>query len=234
MRDAPGRTLLTDERDLVRTRDGVRRLCDLARHKAIAGIAIQMHIDEAGRGLDHIRDERQVDEWLQTRSTDYVHAAARTAARERDRNPSFPRMCLTCTSAVPSLMKSACEVSRLLSPTASRRVPADVAGGLQPGGSRRRDGCPRGDACTWAGSDARTGARGARRARRAVAIAGAAAGIAGPSQSPALLLVALLLSAVLGGLHGLTPGHGKAILASYLVGSRGTARHALLLGGSIT
>jgi len=47
-------------------------------------------------------------------------------------------------------------------------------------------------------------------------------------------LPALFLSAVLGGLHGLTPGHGKVILASYLVGSRGTARHALLLGGSIT
>ncbi len=66
--------LLTDERDLVRMRDGVRRLCDLARHKAIAAIAIQVHIDEAGHSLDDIRDERQVDEWLQTRCTDYVHA----------------------------------------------------------------------------------------------------------------------------------------------------------------
>jgi nickel/cobalt exporter len=46
--------------------------------------------------------------------------------------------------------------------------------------------------------------------------------LAEPSQSPSVLLVALMLSAVLSGLHGLTPGHGKAILASYLVGSRGT------------
>jgi ABC-type nickel/cobalt efflux system permease component RcnA len=58
--------------------------------------------------------------------------------------------------------------------------------------------------------------------------------LADPGQSPGLLLVAGLLAAVLGGLHGLTPGHGKALLASYLVGSRGTVRHAVFLGGSIT
>jgi choline dehydrogenase len=66
--------LLTDERDLVRMRDGVRRLCDLVHHHAIATIAIQVHIDEAGHSLTDIQDERQVDEWLQTRCTDYVHA----------------------------------------------------------------------------------------------------------------------------------------------------------------
>jgi ABC-type nickel/cobalt efflux system permease component RcnA len=30
------------------------------------------------------------------------------------------------------------------------------------------------------------------------------------------------------------PGHGKTLLASYLVGSRGTDRHAILLGGMVT
>jgi nickel/cobalt transporter (NicO) family protein len=55
-----------------------------------------------------------------------------------------------------------------------------------------------------------------------------------PAASPWLLLAALALSAVLGGLHALTPGHGKTLLASYLVGSRGTARHALFLGGIVT
>ena len=44
------------------------------------------------------------------------------------------------------------------------------------------------------------------------------------------LLLALLISVVWGGLHALTPGHGKTIVAAYLVGSRGTARHALFLG----
>jgi choline dehydrogenase len=66
--------LLTDERDLVRMRDGVRRLFDLARHEAIATITARVQIDEAGRGLDDIRDERQIDEWLQARCGDYVHA----------------------------------------------------------------------------------------------------------------------------------------------------------------
>jgi nickel/cobalt transporter (NicO) family protein len=58
--------------------------------------------------------------------------------------------------------------------------------------------------------------------------------LAQPAQSPWALIVALALSAALGGLHGLTPGHGKALLATYLVGSRGTVRHAVFLGGSLT
>jgi ABC-type nickel/cobalt efflux system permease component RcnA len=32
----------------------------------------------------------------------------------------------------------------------------------------------------------------------------------------------------------LSPGHGKTIVAAYLVGSRGTARHAAFLGGMVT
>ena len=37
-----------------------------------------------------------------------------------------------------------------------------------------------------------------------------------------------------GAAHALTPGHGKAIVAAYLVGTRGRARHAFLLGGITT
>jgi nickel/cobalt exporter len=55
-----------------------------------------------------------------------------------------------------------------------------------------------------------------------------------PAASPWLLMTALALSAVLGGFHALTPGHGKALLASYLVGSQGTVRHAVVLGGTVT
>jgi ABC-type nickel/cobalt efflux system permease component RcnA len=58
--------------------------------------------------------------------------------------------------------------------------------------------------------------------------------LARPAQSPGLLALALLLSALLGGLHGLTPGHGKALLAAYLAGNRGSVRHAVFLGGSLT
>ena len=49
--------------------------------------------------------------------------------------------------------------------------------------------------------------------------------------------IALLAAAIavgLGALHALEPGHGKTIVAAYLVGSKGTARHALLLGMIVT
>jgi nickel/cobalt exporter len=48
------------------------------------------------------------------------------------------------------------------------------------------------------------------------------------------LLAAALIAATLGGFHALEPGHGKTLVAAYLVGSRGTARHAVLLGGIVT
>ena len=52
--------------------------------------------------------------------------------------------------------------------------------------------------------------------------------------SPWLLVVGLGLSALLGGLHALTPGHGKTLVAAYLIGSRGTVGHAAALGGIVT
>ena len=55
-----------------------------------------------------------------------------------------------------------------------------------------------------------------------------------PTLSPWQLLVALALALVLGGLHALTPGHGKTLVAAYLVGSRGKVRDAVALGGIVT
>jgi ABC-type nickel/cobalt efflux system permease component RcnA len=49
------------------------------------------------------------------------------------------------------------------------------------------------------------------------------------------VLVLLLLSAFAwGALHALSPGHGKAMVAAYLVGTRGTPRHAVALGATVT
>jgi nickel/cobalt exporter len=48
------------------------------------------------------------------------------------------------------------------------------------------------------------------------------------------LFTAALIATGLGGLHALEPGHGKTIVAAYLVGSKGTARHAVLLGIIVT
>ena len=45
---------------------------------------------------------------------------------------------------------------------------------------------------------------------------------------------AALVAAALGAFHALEPGHGKTVVAAYLVGSRGTARHAMLLGLMVT
>lgn len=50
----------------------------------------------------------------------------------------------------------------------------------------------------------------------------------------ALKLWAVAVAFSLGALHALTPGHGKAIAAGYLIGERGTVLHALNLGLIIT
>ena len=47
-------------------------------------------------------------------------------------------------------------------------------------------------------------------------------------------LTALGLALVFGMFHALTPGHGKTMVAAYLVGTRGRARHAMILGGTVT
>jgi nickel/cobalt exporter len=46
----------------------------------------------------------------------------------------------------------------------------------------------------------------------------------------AALWLVLAAAAVLGAGHALTPGHGKTLVAAYLVGERGTVGHALYLG----
>ena len=52
--------------------------------------------------------------------------------------------------------------------------------------------------------------------------------------SPMLALLSLLTAALLGAGHALTPGHGKTLMAAYLVGTRGTPRHALGLGAAVS
>lgn len=44
----------------------------------------------------------------------------------------------------------------------------------------------------------------------------------------------LLLALLIGALHALTPGHGKTMVAAYLVGSRGRPLDAVILGGVVT
>ncbi|GAA2606921.1 HoxN/HupN/NixA family nickel/cobalt transporter [Paractinoplanes durhamensis] len=58
--------------------------------------------------------------------------------------------------------------------------------------------------------------------------------LADPSRSVWLTVGALGLAMLLGAFHALTPGHGKTMMAAYLVGSGGRLRDALALGASVT
>jgi len=52
--------------------------------------------------------------------------------------------------------------------------------------------------------------------------------------TPLLAIVSIVLAVALGAGHALTPGHGKTLMAAYLVGTRGTIRHAAGLGLAVT
>ena len=49
-----------------------------------------------------------------------------------------------------------------------------------------------------------------------------------------LTLIGMAVAFGLGAMHAMSPGHGKTIVAAYLVGSRGTFKHAAFLGAMVT
>jgi ABC-type nickel/cobalt efflux system permease component RcnA len=49
-----------------------------------------------------------------------------------------------------------------------------------------------------------------------------------------IVLIALAVAVGLGAFHALEPGHGKTLVAAYLVGSHGNVKHAFLLGLIVT
>ena len=51
---------------------------------------------------------------------------------------------------------------------------------------------------------------------------------------PGLIVLALVTSLFLGAVHALSPGHGKAMVAAYLIGTKGRIRDAVYLGGVVT
>jgi len=55
-----------------------------------------------------------------------------------------------------------------------------------------------------------------------------------PLVEPRVALLTLLGALLLGAVHALSPGHGKTIVGAYLIGSRGTPRHAVFLGVTVT
>jgi nickel/cobalt exporter len=58
--------------------------------------------------------------------------------------------------------------------------------------------------------------------------------VGGRSLSPAFAVLALLLAVGLGAAHAVAPGHGKTVMAAYLVGLRGTLRQAATIGATVT
>ncbi len=48
--------------------------------------------------------------------------------------------------------------------------------------------------------------------------------------SAGFIVLSLFVALFWGAVHALSPGHGKAIVAAYLIGARGTPRHAVYLG----
>ena len=58
--------------------------------------------------------------------------------------------------------------------------------------------------------------------------------IADTNLTPLGVIWGLLFAFAFGAVHALSPGHGKTMVAAYLVGSRGTPRHAVTLGLVVT
>ena len=55
-----------------------------------------------------------------------------------------------------------------------------------------------------------------------------------PEITPSIIIFGLLLAFGFGAMHAMSPGHGKAVVGAYLVGSRGTPKHAIFLGLTVT
>ena len=59
-------------------------------------------------------------------------------------------------------------------------------------------------------------------------------GFAGLLSGDGVLVLLLLAAFGWGAVHALSPGHGKAMVAAYLVGTRGSTRDAIVLGATVT
>ena len=66
--------MLSDERDMVRMRDGVRRLFAIGRHPAVQSIVEKIVIDDSGRTMDDLTTSAEVDEWILATASDTQHA----------------------------------------------------------------------------------------------------------------------------------------------------------------
>jgi 5-(hydroxymethyl)furfural/furfural oxidase len=67
--------MLTDERDLLRMQDGVRRLRALGRHAAVRAITTRVDYGSTGRSIEEDLSEKEFDDWLFAECSDAQHAS---------------------------------------------------------------------------------------------------------------------------------------------------------------
>jgi choline dehydrogenase len=67
--------MLSDERDLVRMRDGVRRLRAICRHDAVAAVAQRAEYGNSGISVEDDLDDAALDAWLMCECSDAQHAS---------------------------------------------------------------------------------------------------------------------------------------------------------------
>ena len=67
--------MLSDDSDLVRMRDGVRRLCEIGRHPEMRAIATRVEYGATGRSIDDPFDARALDDWMLAECSDAQHAS---------------------------------------------------------------------------------------------------------------------------------------------------------------
>jgi choline dehydrogenase-like flavoprotein len=67
--------MLSDDRDLVRLMDGIRRLIAIVRHRAVDSIAAAVVMDAGGTTPEDLADDAALEDWLRANVSDYVHAS---------------------------------------------------------------------------------------------------------------------------------------------------------------
>ncbi|UYN97906.1 MAG: GMC family oxidoreductase N-terminal domain-containing protein [Enhydrobacter sp.] len=76
--------MLSDERDLVRMRDGVRRLRALGRHDAVRAITTRVDYGMTGRSIEEEMSPAEIDDWMFAECSDAQHASGTCRMGPRD------------------------------------------------------------------------------------------------------------------------------------------------------
>jgi nickel/cobalt exporter len=135
------------------------------------------------------------------------------------------------SSSLTAGLMAAVQALPAAGPLAERSVHLSFVQGAAPAGARVLQGRPGAPAAGLPRAQDSGGGESPWLQRRTKSLVGL---IAAPHVAPQVTLLALFFALVLGAMHALSPGHGKTIVGAYLIGSRGTPRHALFLGVIVT